>query len=320
MKKDEKISIGGQAVIEGVMMRSPEYVATVIRRADGTLENRVEKFIPTAKRKKIFNIPVVRGAIGLYEMMKLGVGTLNWSADKAIEDEKKAKGQKIQDGEKTFFQKLVDGLGTGAVLIIALAIFMYVPYKITDLLKRFETNQFLFNLSAGIIRTAFIILYMYAISFMKDVKRLFQYHGAEHKSIAAYEKGLEMTVENVKVQTRFHPRCGTSFILITAIITIIVFSIFDSFYYMFYTYPNIISRIIVHLLFMPAAVGVSYELLKMSEKYSEIGMVKILIQPGLWLQHITTNEPEESQLEVAIESVMLSTEYLRKKEVSAEEL
>ncbi len=312
MKKEEKISIGGQAVIEGVMMRSPEYVATVIRRADGTLENRVEKFIPTAKRKKIFNIPVVRGAIGLYEMMKLGVGTLNWSADKAIEDEKKAKGQKIQDGEKTFFQKLVDGLGTGAVLIIALAIFMYVPYKITDLLKRFETNQFLFNLSAGIIRTAFIILYMYAISFMKDVKRLFQYHGAEHKSIAAYEKGLEMTVENVKVQTRFHPRCGTSFILITAIITIIVFSIFDSFYYMFYTYPNIISRIIVHLLFMPAAVGVSYELLKMSEKYSEIGMVKILIQPGLWLQHITTNEPEESQLEVAIESVMLSTEYLRK--------
>ncbi|MGD9707101.1 MAG: DUF1385 domain-containing protein [Candidatus Delongbacteria bacterium] len=320
MKKDEKISIGGQAVIEGVMMRSPEYVATVIRRADGTLENRVEKFIPASKRKKIFNIPVIRGAIGLYEMMKLGVGTLNWSADKAIEDEKKAKGQKIQDGEKTFFQKLVDGLGTGAVLIIALAIFMYVPYKITDLLKRFETNQFLFNLSAGIIRTAFIILYMYAISFMKDVKRLFQYHGAEHKSIAAYEKGLEMTVDNVKIQTRFHPRCGTSFILIAAIITIIIFSLFDSFYYLFYTYPNIISRIMVHLMFMPVAVGVSYELLKMSEKYSEIGIVKVLIQPGLWLQHITTNEPDESQLDVAIESVMLSTEYLRKKEVSAEEL
>lgn len=320
MKKDEKISIGGQAVIEGVMMRSPEYVATVIRRADGTLENRVEKFIPASKRKKIFNIPVIRGAIGLYEMMKLGVGTLNWSADKAIEDEKKAKGQKIQDGEKTFFQKLVDGLGTGAVLIIALAIFMYVPYKITDLLKRFETNQFLFNLSAGIIRTAFIILYMYAISFMKDVKRLFQYHGAEHKSIAAYEKGLEMTVENVKIQTRFHPRCGTSFILIAAIITIIIFSLFDSFYYLFYTYPNIISRIMVHLMFMPVAVGVSYELLKLSEKYSDIRLVKALIQPGLWLQHITTNEPDESQLDVAIESVMLSTEYLRKKEVSAEEL
>ena len=320
MKKEEKISIGGQAVIEGVMMRSPEYVATVIRRADGTLENRVEKFIPASKRKKIFNIPVFRGAVGLYEMMKLGVGTLNWSADKAIEDEKKAKGQKIQEGDKTLFQKLADGVGTGAVLIIALAVFMYVPYKITDLLKRFETNQFLFNLSAGIIRTAFIILYMYAISFMKDVKRLFQYHGAEHKSIAAYEKGLEMTVENVKVQTRFHPRCGTSFILIAAIITIIIFSLFDSFYYMFYTYPNIISRIIVHLLFMPVAVGVSFELLKMSEKYSEIGIVKMLIQPGLWLQHITTNEPDESQLEVAIESVMLSTDYLRKKEVSAEEL
>jgi uncharacterized protein YqhQ len=154
---------------------------------------------------------------------------------------------------------------------------------------------------------------MYAISFMKDVKRLFQYHGAEHKAIAAYEKGLKMNVENVKEQSRFHPRCGTSFILIAAIITIIIFSIFDSFYYIFYTYPNILSRIGVHLLFLPFAVGISFELLKLSEKYSKIGLVKAMIQPGLWLQHITTNEPDETQLEVAIESVMLSTEYLREK-------
>ncbi len=313
MKQEEKISIGGQAVIEGVMMRSPEYVATVIRRADGSTENLVRRFVPVTKRNKKLNIPVLRGAIGLFEMMKLGIGTLNWSADKAVEDEKKAKGKDAGPEKRSFVNKALDALGTSAVMIIALGIFMYIPYKITDLLERFNTNQFLFNLSAGIIRTAFIILYMYAISFMKDVKRLFQYHGAEHKAIEAFEKGLEMNVENVRSQTRFHPRCGTSFILIAAIITIIIFSVFDSFYYMFYTYPDILSRIGVHLLFLPFAAGVSFELLKLSEKYSRIGLVNALIQPGLWLQHITTNEPDEKQLEVAIESVLLSTQYLRDK-------
>lgn len=309
--KEEKINIGGQAVIEGVMMRSPKVVATVIRRADGSLENRVQNFIPLTKRKKALNIPVLRGALSLFEMMKLGIGTLNWSADKAIEDEKKAKGEKAADAKKTFFQNLLEGLGTSAVLIIALGIFMYIPYKITDMFEKFNSNQFLFNLFAGIIRTVFIILYMYAISFMKDVKRLFEYHGAEHKAIANFEKGLDMNVGNVKLQSRFHPRCGTSFILIAAIITIIIFSLFDSFYYMFSEYPNVFYRIGVHLLFMPFAVGVSFELLKMSEKYSNIKLVSLLIQPGLWLQHITTNEPDEKQLEVAIESVRLSTEYLK---------
>jgi len=309
--KDEKISVGGQAVIEGVMMRSPKVVATVVRRADGTLENKVQDFIPLSKRKKYLNIPVLRGALSLFEMMKLGIGTLNWSADKAIEDEKKAKGEKVEKSKNSFFQNLLEGLGTSAVLIIALGIFMYIPYKITDIFEeKFNSNQFIFNLLAGMIRTIFIILYMYAISFMKDVKRLFEYHGAEHKAIAAFEKGLEMNVENVKAQTRFHPRCGTSFILIAAIITIIIFSIFDSLYYLYYVYPNIISRIGVHLLFMPVAVGVSFELLKMSEKYSGIKPVALLIQPGLWLQHITTNEPDDSQLEVAIESILLSTQYL----------
>ncbi|HQP70900.1 MAG TPA: DUF1385 domain-containing protein [Clostridiales bacterium] len=310
--KDKKINIGGQAVIEGVMMRSPKVVATVIRRADGTLENRIQDFIPLSKRKKYLNVWVIRGAISLFEMMKIGIGTLNWSADKAIEDEKKAKGEKHSIEKASFFSRLLEGLGTSAVLIIALMIFMYIPYKITDIFEKFNSNQFLFNLFAGIIRTAFVIFYMYAISFMKDVRRLFEYHGAEHKTIFAFEKGLDLSLENVKAQTRFHPRCGTSFILIAAIITIIIFSLFDSIYYMYSSYPNVFSRIGVHLMFLPAAVGVSFELLKMSEKFSHFKLVSVLIQPGLWLQHITTNEPDDSQLEVAIESVKLSTEYLRK--------
>ncbi|MFO7809985.1 MAG: DUF1385 domain-containing protein [Candidatus Delongbacteria bacterium] len=308
--KDKKINIGGQAVIEGVMMRSPEYVSTVIRRADGSLETDNKKFIPLSKRFRLLNIPVIRGAVGLFEMMKIGIGTLNWSADRAIEDEKKAKGEKIEKEKRSFLASLSEALGTSAVLIIALGIFMYIPYKLTDIFERFNDNQFLFNLLAGIIRTVFLVLYMYSISFMKDVKRLFEYHGAEHKAIAAFEKGLEMKVENVKPQSRFHPRCGTSFILIAAIITIFIFSIFDSFFYLFYTYPNVFARIGVHLLFLPVVVGISFELLKLSEKYIHVPSVRILIKPGLWLQHITTGEPDESQMEVAIESVKLSTEYL----------
>ncbi|MCG2759945.1 MAG: DUF1385 domain-containing protein, partial [Candidatus Delongbacteria bacterium] len=177
--KEDKVNIGGQAVIEGVMMRSPQFISTVIRRSDGSLESRSQEFIPLTKRIKYLNIPIVRGALGLFEMMKVGIGTLNWSADKAIEDERKAKGEKFEDKDKSFVQKSLEALGTSAVLIIALGIFMYIPYKLTDIFERFNSNQFLFNLFAGIIRTAFVILYMYAISFMKDVKRLFEYHGAE---------------------------------------------------------------------------------------------------------------------------------------------
>jgi uncharacterized protein YqhQ len=314
--KKGKISIGGQAVIEGVMMRSPEYVSTVIRRADGTLEDRTNKFIPLSKRYKILNTPVVRGAISLFEMMKVGIGTLNWSADKAIEDENIAKGKEVdKDKKKTFFQKLFDAVGTSLILIIALGIFMYIPYKLTSYMKAIDGNQFLFNLFAGIIRTSFLILYMYAISFMKDVKRLFEYHGAEHKTIALYEKKLDLTVENARKESRFHPRCGTSFILIAAIITIFIFSIFDSFVYLYYEYPNVLSRIGVHLLFVPFAIGVSFELLKLSDKYSSNILVKQLIKPGLWLQKITTSEPDDEQLEVAIESVKLSTAYLNEVEV-----
>ncbi|MCK4979691.1 MAG: DUF1385 domain-containing protein [Candidatus Delongbacteria bacterium] len=314
--KEDKISIGGQAVIEGVMMRSPEYVSTVIRRADGTLEDRTNKFIPLSKKYKILNTPVIRGAISLFEMMKVGIGTLNWSADKAIEDENIAKGKEVdKDKKKSFFQKLFDAVGTSLILVIALGIFMYIPYKLTSYMKAIDGNQFLFNLFAGLIRTTFLILYMYAISFMKDVKRLFAYHGAEHKTIALYEKKLDLTVENAKKESRFHPRCGTSFILIAAIITIFIFSIFDTIIvYQFGEYQSIISRVGVHLLFVPFAVGVSFEILKLSDKYSNIPLVKLMIMPGLWLQHITTNEPDESQLEVALKSVKLSTAYLEESE------
>ena len=265
-EKKKKVSVGGQAVIEGVMMRSPEYISTVIRRADGSLEDDTFEFVPIAKKIKIFGLPVVRGAVSLFETLKIGIKTLNWSADKAIEDEniQKAKEKREKNGQieneveedqekekKSFLSKMFEVFGTALTLIVALAIFMYIPYLITNQIERIEGNQFFYNLIAGFIRITFLILYMYAISFLEDVKRLFQYHGAEHMAIYTFEKQLEMNVTNVRKQTRFHPRCGTSFILIVAIKTIIIFAIIDSIVVAYSgDYSSTFTRVITHLTFV----------------------------------------------------------------------
>ncbi len=325
----KKISVGGQAVIEGVMMRSPEYISTVIRRADGSLEDETFGFIPISKKIKILGLPVVRGAVSLFETLKIGIKTLNWSADKAIEDEKiqKIKEEREKnnessdddegddtieiDNERSFFSKMLEIFGTALTLIVALAIFMYIPYLITNQIDKIEGNQFFYNLIAGFIRITFLILYMIAISLLEDVKRLFQYHGAEHMAIYTFEKQLEMNVGNVRKQSRFHPRCGTSFILIVAIKTIIIFAIIDSIVVFYYgDYSSTITRVITHLSFVPFVAGLSFELLKLSDKYSKNIIVGQLLKPGLWLQHITTRVPNDEQLEVAIESIKLSTAYL----------
>ncbi|MBN1968390.1 MAG: DUF1385 domain-containing protein [Candidatus Delongbacteria bacterium] len=307
----KKINIGGQAVIEGIMMRSPEYVSTVIRRADGSIENMTKKSIPITKRYPFLNIFALRGFISLVETLKIGVSTLSWSGDKAIEDDKKKEGKEVK--EKTFFGKLVESVGTVFALFVGLVIFMYIPYLITNYaLKSLESNQFIFNILAGFIRIFFLISYMYVISMFDDVKRVFQYHGAEHKAIYCYEKGLELTVQNVKKESRFHPRCGTSFILIVAINTIILFAILDTIIVSFYgDYSGAIQRVLVHLLFIPLVAGLSFEILKLSDKFSHIKLVGLFIKPGLWLQHITTQEPDENQIEVGIKAIELSTEYLR---------
>jgi uncharacterized protein YqhQ len=306
----EKINIGGQAVIEGIMMRSPKYISTVIRRANGDLENRTDKFEPITKRVKILGLPILRGFVSLVETMKIGVSTLNWSGDKAMEDEKIAKGE-ATDKKETFFQKTLNMLGTSVVLVLALGLFMYIPYFISDKLKFIGENELSFNVLAGLIRIVFLITYIYAISLMEDVKRVFQYHGAEHKAIYCFEKGKELNVENVKNESRFHPRCGTSFILIVAINTILLFAILDTIIVANYgDYSSVITRVLTHLMFIPLVAGLSFEVLKLSDKYSKVPLVGLMIKPGLWLQNLTTKEPDEQQIEVSIESIKLSTKYL----------
>ena len=196
-------------------------------------------------------------------------------------------------------------------MVLALGLFMYIPYFISDKLKLMGENELSFNLLAGIIRIIFLVGYIYTISLMEDVKRVFQYHGAEHKAIYCFEKGNELTVENVRNESRFHPRCGTSFILIVAINTILLFAILDTVIVANYgEYSSVITRVLTHLLFIPLVAGLSFEVLKLSDRFSNIPLVNLMIKPGLWLQNLTTREPDDEQIEVGIESIKLSTKYL----------
>lgn len=289
--------IGGQAVIEGVMMRSSKRVSTAVRKQSGEIVVKNEDYIPLSKKYKLLGIPIIRGVISFVEMLVIGIRSLNFSADVAVEEieEKEGKKKKSQSSR---------GLMLGLAVILALAlgifIFFFLPLFFSNLLK-IKREALAFNLVAGGIRVAMFLIYVWAISRFKDFKRIFEYHGAEHKSIYAYEAGDELTSENVKKFSTRHPRCGTSFILIVAIFAILVYSISDTVYTLIAgTYPILLKRFLLHFTLLPLVAGGSYELLKLSGKTKDNRITRIFSAPGIWLQKITTQEPDESQLEVAI--------------------
>lgn len=292
---EEKKNIGGQAVIEGVMMRAPNKFVIAVRQPDGTIA--VKRDDIKLDSNKILKKPIIRGLIGLYDALVLGIKALNFSAEKAMpeEFEKNGKTSKME----TFFSMFL-GIALGIVL------FLYLPLQLTELSKKIfpivEHSFLVFNLVDGVLRIVFFIIYLLIISQMKDIKRVFSYHGAEHKCIYAYESGKELTVENARSMSRFHPRCGTSFLLIVLIVSIFVFSLIpkDS---------HFLIKFGSRILFMPLIAGISYEILKLSGKHANNIIVKILIAPGLWLQKITTREPDDDMLEVAMISIK---EALRK--------
>jgi uncharacterized protein YqhQ len=282
---ENKINIGGQAVIEGVMMRAPGSFAIAVRRQDGEIAVRRQPI--AIDHSKLFKKPIFRGMVGLYDALVLGIKALNFSAEHSgSEDEKITKKESF--------------LGLALGLLLGLAIFVFAPLWITEFLKRFfpviKDSFLVFNAVDGVIRVIFFLAYIVIISRMKDIRRVFEYHGAEHKSIFAYEAGLALTVENAKGMSRFHPRCGTSFLLIVMIVAIIIFSMIpkDSAFII-----KLSSRIVL----LPLIAGLSYEALKLSAKFKDNFIVKILITPGLWLQRLTTREPDEKELEVAIASI-----------------
>jgi uncharacterized protein YqhQ len=290
------LNVGGQAVIEGVMMRSKDRVSTAVRRASGEIVVKSEDFLSFTKRNKFLGLPIIRGAVSLVEMLIIGIKTLNYSASIAAEDIDRAEGKETSQKTNNF----VLGLTVVIAMALGIGIFFFLPLLFSSL-AGVSKEALAFNLVAGLIRVCMFLLYVWGISKFKEFRRVFEYHGAEHKSIFAYESGEELTPENAVNYTRLHPRCGTSFILIVAIFAILTYSVSDTIFYIVTGYPPaLLTRFLLHFSLLPIVAGVSYEILKLSGKTRDSKFTKFMIQPGLWLQRITTQEPDLSQLEVAI--------------------
>ncbi|MDH4155695.1 MAG: DUF1385 domain-containing protein [candidate division Zixibacteria bacterium] len=297
------MNVGGQAVIEGVMMRSKDKIATAVRVPDGQIMVKTEDYRSLSSRYKLLNVPIVRGAVVFVEMLVIGIRTLNFSADiamKEAEKEEAAKKGEAADHKPRKTNALWLGLTVLFAMALGIFIFFFLPLAIATLFK-VDRNAVWFNLAAGGIRLTMFVLYVWGISLFGEFKRIFQFHGAEHKSIYTYEMGDELIPERAACHPRFHPRCGTSFIFIVAFFAIILYAVSDSIYAIHTGHPpQLLTRFAMHFTLLPLVAGTSYELLKLSGKTRHNKLTQIVIAPGLWLQRITTKEPSMDQLEVAI--------------------
>lgn len=295
------MQVGGQAVIEGVMMRAPGSVATAVRRANGAIVVKQEPYLSVVEKYKFLKLPVLRGAVGLVDMMYLGIRTLNFSAEIAMQDVESGNGQQNTNGQK---KKSQSSFALAVTLVLALVlgigIFFVLPIFITTNVFHFEQSALEFNLVAGLIRISILLGYLSAIALSKEIQRLFQFHGAEHKTVFAFELSDQLLPPVVRGHSRFHPRCGTSFLLIVMFVAILAFSLLDAVLIQILGRITIVTRLLTHLPFIPVVGGLSYEVIKFSAKHTTTWWGKLLIAPGLWLQRVTTREPDESQVEVAI--------------------
>lgn len=307
MAKDKKnkelhrTSIGGQAVIEGVMMRGPREIAVAVRKPDGEII--VDKKPLHSKLKWVTKIPIVRGCVNFFSSLVVGVRALMFSASffELDDEEEKQKIEQMSEQEREQHDKknarLLDAtmyFSLALSLVAGVGLFMLLPNVIVGFVKSHIPSDLLATLIEGVVRIAIFLGYVALTSLMKDIRRVFEYHGAEHKTIFCYEYGEELTVENVKKQSRLHPRCGTSFLLIVMVISIILFS--------FISWENIWMRLGLRLLLLPVVAGLSYEIIKWAGR-SDCWLSRAISQPGMWLQKLTTREPDASQIEVAIASL-----------------
>ena len=327
--KKEKIEacaysgIGGQAVMEGVMMRNGDKYAVAVRKADGEIIIKQDEYKGIIKSKGLYKIPIIRGILSFIDSLVLGLTTLNFSsdiymeepdeagtpdkADKTDETDKSGAPDETETGDKAgdkakTEKKKKDSSGEGAMsvlvtivaVVIAIGLFMVLPYYLSQLFKGFVQNSVLLSLIEGVIRITLFVAYIKLISLMQDIKRVFMYHGAEHKCINCLESGMELNVENVKKASKEHRRCGTSFLLYVMVISIIFFSFIQT--------PVKILRVILRIVLIPLIAGVSYEFIRKAGRSSS-GIIKALSAPGLWMQALTTSEPDEKMIEVGIRSV-----------------
>lgn len=288
MSSEQKIMVGGQAVMEGVLMRSPDSYAVAVRRPNGDIIVKKEPWQTVTKKSKFLGLPILRGSVILIEALILGVKALTFSGDIAMEEENK------KNGKETFKKSLWQQLWMAVTVIfsfaVGLALFFYVPLLLTDLFQ-FESSL-AFNVVDGIFRLLFFLAYIYLISRWKEIRRVFEYHGAEHKSVYAFEEKKDLTVAATRPYTTLHPRCGTSFLLIVMLTSVLVF--------LFLGKPDTLTERLLRLAFVPLIGGISYEFIRLSEKASKKPLTRLFVLPGLWLQKITTKEPDDSQLEVAL--------------------
>lgn len=292
-----KTSIGGQAVIEGVMMRGPKEYAVAVRKADGEITVEKHEVSSIIKKHKFLKLYIIRGIVSFFESLVVGMKALMFSAEFFDVEEEESKFDKWLDeklGDKA--KTLVIYLSVCISLLLCVGLFILLPAFIAGLFFENQGDTRLwFNVVEGTVRIALFLGYIVAISGMKDIQRVFEYHGAEHKTIFCYEAGEELTVENVKKYSRLHPRCGTSFLLIVMVLAIIVFS--------FFTASNTLVALLQRIVLIPLVAGISYEIIKFVGK-SENKFVCILNKPGMWFQKFTTREPDDSQIEVAIKSLI----------------
>lgn len=290
--------IGGQAVLEGIMMRNKDKYSVAVRKPDNNIEVMVDEYKGITSGKKIISLPFIRGIFNFIDSMILGIKTLTYSAQfYEDEDVQESKADKVAD--KVFKEKAEDALMTLTMIlsfVFAIVLFVVVPSVASDLIKKFFhiVSPTFLSIIEGVLRILIFIGYIVAISFMDDIKRTFMYHGAEHKCINCIENGYELNVENVMKSSRYHKRCGTSFIFMVMFISIIFF--------IFINVSNPVIKVIVRLLLIPVIAGVSYEFIKLAGR-SESKIVDILSKPGMALQKITTREPTEDMVEVAIKAV-----------------
>ena len=280
MKK--KPMIGGQAVIEGVMMKGPEKIATAVREPSGEITVRVESVHSIGERYPIFKKPLLRGVIALGEALIYGLKALSFSAQAAGEE-----GEELSTKEIALTMVAAFGL--------AVLLFVIVPTYAAKFIHSAVTDPRLLNLFEGVLRLGIFFAYVAAISSMADIRRVFQYHGAEHKTIFAYEAGIPLTVENVRPFGRLHPRCGTNFLLIVMLVSIFMFA--------FLGWPALWLRILSRVVMMPLVAGIAYEIIRFAGNHCDTPWVAFVMKPGLWLQYMTTREPSDDQIEVAIRAL-----------------
>jgi len=278
-REEPSLAFGGQAVIEGIMIRSKKHMVICVRQPNDEILTKTEEIKPLSERYKVLRLPFLRGIVALFETLYLGIKGLYFSANATLEEEEKLNPKEV---------------ALAVVVALALTIFLFslLPFFLTTLLS---LGGVVFNVVESVVRLGILLLYLASISLVGEFRRVFQYHGAEHTAINAYEAGVELTVENAKKFSRFHPRCGTSFLLIVTLISILFFSIM----------PNVgyFMRLAYRVLLIPVIGAVSYEVLKLSDRYKNSKVMKVLVAPGLGLQYLTTRKPDEKMIAVALKAV-----------------